>query len=54
VRGTREKAPKTFGLAWLLGIACFQRRLMEKHMHKQDPEEEKKKKKKTTVRKEKG
>jgi hypothetical protein len=40
VRGTREKAPKTSGLAWLLGIACFQRRLMEKHMHKQDPAEE--------------
>jgi hypothetical protein len=40
VRGTREKAPKTSRLAWLLGIACFQRRLMEKHMHKQDPEEE--------------
>ncbi len=40
MRGTREKAPKTSGLALLLGIACFQRRLMEKHMHKQDPAEE--------------
>jgi len=40
VRGTREKAPKISELASLLAIACFQRRLMEKHMHKQDPEEE--------------